>query len=82
MGGTMVETAADNGWAGVIIHSTIRDRHELAALPIGVKALGSSPRKCSKNGSGRQNVEISFGGATFRPGAGVYCDDDSIAVER
>ncbi len=78
----MVEAAAENGWAGVIIHSTIRDRHEPAALTIGVKALGSNPRKSSKNGSGQQNVEIGFGGATFRPGASVYCDDDGIPVER
>ena len=82
MGGTMARTALDNGWAGVIIHGAVRDRGELAALPIGVKALGSNPRKSSKNGSGRQDVEVSFGGAIFRPGATVYCDDDGILVER
>lgn len=82
MGGTMAQTALDNGWAGVIIHGAVRDRHELAALPIGIKALGSNPRKSTKNGSGQQDVEITIGGATFRPGATVYCDDDGILVER
>jgi regulator of ribonuclease activity A len=82
MGGTMAKTASDNGWAGVIIHGAIRDREELAALPIGVKALGSNPRKSSKNGSGQPDVEVTIGGATFRPGATVYCDDDGILVER
>lgn len=82
MGGTMAKTAADNGWVGVIVHGAVRDRGELAALPIGVKALGSNPRKSSKDGSGQQDVDISFGGATFRPGATVYCDDDGILVER
>jgi regulator of ribonuclease activity A len=82
MGGNMAQTALDNGWAGVIIHGAVRDRGELAALPIGVKALGSNPRKSSKNGSGQPDIEITFGGATFRPGATVYCDDDGILVER
>jgi regulator of ribonuclease activity A len=82
LGGTMAKTALDNGWAGVIIHGAIRDREELAALPIGVKALGSNPRKSTKNGSGQSDVEITFGEATFRPGAAVYCDDDGILVER
>lgn len=82
MGGTMAKTALDNGWAGVIIHGAIRDRHELAALPFGIKALGSNPRKSTKNGSGQQDIEITIGGATFRPGATVYCDDDGILVAR
>jgi regulator of ribonuclease activity A len=82
MGGTMARTALNNGWAGVIIHGAIRDREELAALPMGVKALGSNPRKSTKNGSGQQDVHVTIGGATFRPGATVYCDDDGILVER
>ncbi|MHC5560953.1 ribonuclease E activity regulator RraA [Kocuria sp. U4B] len=82
MGGSMARTAADNGWAGVIVHGAVRDRHELATLPLGVKALGSNPRKSTKNGSGQQDIEITIGGATFRPGATVYCDDDGILVER
>lgn len=68
MGGTMARNALDNGWAGAIINGAVRDRGELAQLPIGIKALGSNPRKSSKNGSGQRDIDVSFGGVTFRPG--------------
>ncbi|KNC17213.1 ribonuclease [Arthrobacter sp. RIT-PI-e] len=80
MGGMMARTAAENNWTGVIVNGAVRDRHELATTPLGIKALGSNPRKSSKNGSGEQDVEVVFGGVTFRPGAIVYCDDDGILV--
>jgi regulator of ribonuclease activity A len=82
MGGMMAQTALDNNWAGIIVNGAIRDRTELADIPLGIKALGSNPRKSSKNGSGAQDIEVTIGGATFRPGATVYCDRDGILVER
>jgi regulator of ribonuclease activity A len=53
-----------------------------AGIALDVKALGSNPRKSSKNGSGKQDIDITIGGATFRPGVRVYCDRDGILVER
>ncbi|WP_441327446.1 ribonuclease E activity regulator RraA [Kocuria sp.] len=82
MGGNIAQAAVRNGWAGVIINGAVRDRAEIGALDLGVKALGSNPRKSRKDGAGEVDVELSFGGATFRPGAMVYCDDDGILVER
>lgn len=82
MGGMMAQTALDNNWAGVVINGAVRDRTELAGIALGVKALGSNPRKSSKNGTGEQDVEITFGTAVFRPGAMIYCDLDGILVER
>src|SRR5699024_11567842 len=52
MGGNIATAFADNGWAGVIINGAIRDRHEIEALQMGVKALGSNPRKSAKQGTG------------------------------
>ena len=40
-----------------------------AGLAIGVKALGSNPRPSGKDGAGEVDVPVSFGGATFTPGA-------------
>lgn len=82
MGGNVAKMAAENGWAGVIINGAVRDRAEIAELPMGVKALGSNPRRSGKEGTGEVDVEVSFGGATFLPGVMVYCDPDGILVER
>ncbi|MSR99876.1 RraA family protein [Arthrobacter sp. BL-252-APC-1A] len=82
MGDMIAESAVANGWAGVVIHGPIRDRGAVAKLPLGVKALGSNPRKSAKDSVGEVDVPVEFGGVTFRPGAVLYADEDGILVER
>jgi len=52
----------------------------LGELDIGVKALGSNPRKSAKAGAGEVDVPVSFGGVRFQPGAYLYSDEDGIVV--
>ena len=82
MGDMIGEAAVANGWAGVVIHGPIRDRAALAKLPMGVKALGSNPRKSAKESVGEADVPVEFGGVVFRPGATLWADEDGILVER
>lgn len=82
MGDMIAESAVANGWAGVVINGPIRDRAAVAKLPLGVKALGSNPRKSAKDSVGEVDVPVEFGGVTFRPGAVLYADEDGILVER
>lgn len=72
--------AVANGWAGVIINGAVRDVAALRDLPIGIKALGSNPRKSTKTGAGHRDGAIAFGGCRFVPGAEVVSDDDGIVV--
>lgn len=80
MGDMIAKRALDNHWAGVIINGAVRDVATLSTLPIGVKALGSNPRKSGKTGAGERDVVVEFGGAVFSPGEMVYADDDGIVV--
>lgn len=80
MGDMLGAMAQKNAWAGVIIHGAVRDTVALAQLELGVKALGSNPRKSGKAGTGQVDVPVSFGGATFAPGAWAYIDTDGIVV--
>jgi len=82
MGDMIAQLAVDNGWAGVIINGAVRDRLALAEMPLGVKALGTNPRKSTKHGGGQLDVTLEFGGVTFRPGAHLYSDEDGVLVER
>lgn len=82
MGDKIAESAAANGWAGVVIHGAIRDRQAMARLDLGVKALGSNPRKSAKTGAGEVDVEVVIDGVTILPGALIWCDPDGILVER
>lgn len=80
MGDLMAASAIENGWAGVVINGAIRDRALLAQMDLGVRALGSNPRKSTKEGAGQLDVEVTFGSVTFRPGATLWSDEDGILV--
>ena len=78
MGDLIAGSAVANGWAGVVINGAVRDVAVLRTLELGIKALGSNPRKSAKTGAGERDVTVSFGGATVAPGDLVHSDDDGI----
>ncbi|WP_328784813.1 ribonuclease E activity regulator RraA [Streptomyces canus] len=80
LGDNMARKAANNGWAGIVVNGAVRDAVALRDLPIGVKALGTNPRRSLKQGAGDLNVPVAFGGMTFHPGAMLVSDDDGITV--
>ena len=52
----------------------------IGGMEIGVKALGTNPRKSTKTGAGERDIPITLGGETFTPGDIVYSDDDGIVL--
>lgn len=90
-GGASVHTAlvgdiiagrgVDNGWAGVIVNGAVRDSAMLRTMPIGIKALGTNPRKSTQlEGNAEKDVTVEFGGVTFVPGDMLYSDHDGVVV--
>ncbi|HET7742996.1 ribonuclease E activity regulator RraA [Mycolicibacterium sp. YH-1] len=80
VGDIIAGLAADNGWAGVIVNGAVRDAATLRTIAVGIKALGTNPRKGTKTGEGDRDVAVTFGGVTFSPGEIAYCDEDGIVV--
>jgi regulator of ribonuclease activity A len=80
VGDLIAELARGNGWEGIVIHGAVRDTAALGRIDIGLKALGSNPRKSAKTGAGEADVPVSFGGATFVPGHWLYSDEDGIVL--
>ncbi|MEU3141899.1 ribonuclease E activity regulator RraA [Nocardiopsis alba] len=80
MGDMIAASAVENGWAGVVVNGAVRDTVALAGLELGVKALGSNPRKSLKDAAGRTDVPVTFGDVTFVPGEWLYSDHDGIVV--
>lgn len=81
LGGNLGALAVKNNWAGVVVYGYIRDSVELAAQAVGVKALGTHPRKSEKGlHSAHADRAVSFADVTFRPGAWLYADADGIVV--
>jgi regulator of ribonuclease activity A len=80
VGDVIAGLAQSNGWAGLVINGAVRDVVALGRLEIGVKALGSNPRKSDKAGAGEVDVPVAFGGVRFEPGAHLYSDEDGVVV--
>ncbi|GAA3621631.1 ribonuclease E activity regulator RraA [Microlunatus ginsengisoli] len=80
VGDLIAGIAVDRGWAGLVINGAIRDSVAIDALPIGVKALGTNPRKSGKTGAGKVGVSIVIGGIIIRPGQVLHSDEDGIVV--
>jgi regulator of ribonuclease activity A len=80
VGDVIAELGRYNGWSGLIINGAVRDASTLRTLDIGIKALGTNPRKSTKTGAGERDAAVSFGGVTFTPGDIAHSDDDGIVV--
>jgi regulator of ribonuclease activity A len=80
VGGRLGTLAHTNDWAGVIVNGCVRDSVELRAVPVGIRALGTSPLKSDKRGEGKQGGRVTFAGLTFAPGNYLYADEDGIVV--
>lgn len=80
VGDVIAGIAKDSGWAGLIVNGAVRDASTLRTIDVGIKALGTNPRKGTKTGEGDRDVAVTFGGVTFVPGEVAYCDEDGIVV--
>lgn len=80
LGDQLAELAVKNGWAGVVVHGCIRDSEAIARMTLGVKALGTHPRKTQKRNEGERDVPVRMGGVTLTPGTYLYADGDGLIV--
>lgn len=82
IGDIIGDLAVANGWAGVVVNGAVRDRVALAGLDLGVRALGTNPRRGSRTGEGEADVVVTIAGVEVRPGAMLWSDEDGILVEQ
>lgn len=80
LGDMLAQHAVDNGWAGIVIYGCLRDVEEIIDMPIGVMALGATPRKTEKLGEGQTEVPVAFCNLRMQPGDWLYADRNGIAV--
>lgn len=80
LGDQLAQSAADNGWAGLVIHGAVRDVEILRTIDLGVQALSPIPVKTDKLGVGEVGLAVTFAGVTVEPGEWVYADANGIVV--
>jgi regulator of ribonuclease activity A len=80
VGGRLAALAQRNGWAGLLVNGSVRDSAEIRRVPIGIRALNTSPLPSAKNGVGHRGGSLSFAGVHFHPGHFLYADVDGILL--
>ncbi|MGA4979043.1 ribonuclease E activity regulator RraA [Streptomyces cinereoruber] len=80
VGDLIAGAAHENGWAGLVLHGAVRDSATLAGLPLGIKALGTTPRKSAKDSAGAIDLPVTFGSITIHAGDILHADDDGIVL--
>lgn len=82
VGDLVAAAAAENGWAGIVMYGCVRDSGDLAGIDLGIKALGTNPRKSTRRDEGQVDIPVEIGGVAFQPGDWVYSDVDGIVVSK
>lgn len=80
IGGNIAAAAAKNGWAGVLIDGAARDKAELAAADVGIRALALMPMPTDRKTPGQTGVPVLIQGVWVRTGDWLYADEDGIVV--
>jgi regulator of ribonuclease activity A len=80
VGDRLASLAHQTGWAGLLINGSVRDSAELREIPLGIRALSTSPRPSGKVGTGKRGRSITFAGVTFDPGMFLYADADGVLL--
>lgn len=80
VGGNIGAAAAKNGWAGVVVNGAVRDKAELAACAVGIRALALIPLPTERKTEGQRDVVVQVQGVWVRPGDWLCADADGIVV--
>jgi regulator of ribonuclease activity A len=80
VGGNIAAAAAKNGWAGVVVNGCVRDAAELAATPVGLRALALMPLPTLRRAEGERDVAVQIQDVWVRPGDWLYADEDGMVV--
>ena len=80
VGDNLAHVAINNNWQGIIVNGYVRDTGILKDMEIGIWSLGTCPRRGIQDGSGVRDIEVDFGGVSFKPGHYIYADNDGIIV--
>ena len=80
VGDQLALLAIENGWAGIIVNGYIRDSAVIAEMHIGIKALGTNPRKSIKRIAGSR-YPVNYCTNSNKTGSWIYSDADGLSSQ-
>lgn len=82
LGEELARMAADNGWSGIVVYGCVRDVDALGRIALGIRAIGTHPRRSDAHGEGEIGATLRIGGVPVRSGDWIYADNDGIVIAR
>ena len=76
----IAQSAADNGWQGIVCYGSVRDVDALDSIEIGIQALVAIPVGASDQDIGETDIAINFAGVTLLPDDHIYADNTGIIL--
>lgn len=81
VGGNLGVLGEKNGWAGILVYGYVRDAEELAGCQLGIKALGTMPRKSEKGlHTAHEDRQLQFANVSIGAGDWIYADIDGVVI--
>lgn len=80
LGDRLAAKASSNGWSGVVVIGAIRDVEVIEGIALGVRALGTCPRKTEKRGLGDRDIALSLRAVPVQPGDWLYADRNGVVI--
>lgn len=80
LGDQLAKLALTNRWSGIVVNGCVRDSAILETLDIGIFALGTCPRKTSKNNLGEIDVNLIIDKIQVLPKHYLYADSDGVIL--
>ncbi|WP_068544269.1 ribonuclease E activity regulator RraA [Thalassotalea crassostreae] len=78
----IAETAAKNGWQGIVCYGSVRDVDALEDIEIGIQAMVSIPVGADDSNVGEDDVAVNFAGVTILPDDFIYADNTGIILSQ
>lgn len=82
LGDRLASLAIENNWQGIIINGCIRDSILIEDMPVGIKAIGTNPRKSEKRELGKVGEAIKISGIEIKTSSWVYSDSDGVIIAK
>ncbi|WNC69220.1 ribonuclease E activity regulator RraA [Thalassotalea nanhaiensis] len=78
----IAETAAKNGWEGIICYGSVRDVDLLEEIELGIQAMVSIPVGAEDTDVGETDLAVNFAGVTILPDDHIYADNTGIILSQ
>ncbi|WOH37079.1 ribonuclease E activity regulator RraA [Thalassotalea fonticola] len=76
------ETAAKNGWEGIICYGSVREVDLLEEIELGIQAMVSIPVGAEDTDVGETDLAVNFAGVTILPDDHIYADNTGIILSQ